>query len=149
MQDCTDEEYRRYLIEAPAFERLLVNDGILLFKYWLAVDQEKQEDRFAERAEDPRKRWKLSPVDLEARRLYREYGQARDAMFAATHRPEAPWVVVDFNDQRLGRLNLIRHLLEHTPDLQIPIEPIELPPLEGEPAIEQYTGPVRPIEGYY
>ena len=103
---CTSGEYELFLKQAPLFEKMLVDDGILLHKYWLTVDQERQEKRFAERAADPLKRWKLSPIDLEARARYVEYGQARDAMFEATHTTHAPWFVVDFNDQRSGRLNL-------------------------------------------
>jgi polyphosphate kinase 2 len=142
---CTPVEYRRFLKQAPVFEKMLVQDGILLFKYWLAVDQARQEERFAERAADPLKRWKLSPIDLAARTRYVEYGQARDAMFKATHTKHAPWHVVDFNDQRRGRLTLIRHLLDHVPDLRLPDTPIDLPPLPGEPARERYRGPVKPI----
>ena len=146
---CTEDEYRRFLVDAPVFEKLLVDDGILLFKYWLAVDQVHQEERFAERAEDPLKRWKLSPIDLKARELYEEYGRARDAMFEATHTKHAPWYVVEFDDQRRGRLNLIRHLLDLVPDRKLPIEPLELPPLPGKPQKERYTGPVKPIRRQY
>jgi polyphosphate kinase 2 (PPK2 family) len=130
------------------FEKMLVDDGLLLFKYWLAVDQRYQEERFLERAEDPVKRWKLSPIDLKAREKYVEYGRARDAMFKATHTPHAPWRVVEFNDQRRGRLNLIRDLLDQVPDTQLPEEPLELPPLRGAPAKERFTGPVKPIRGF-
>ena len=142
---CTSAEYELFLKQAPMFERMLVDDGILLLKYWLTVDQDRQEERFAERASDPMKRWKLSPIDLEARARYVEYGQARDAMFEATHTPHAPWVAVDFNDQRRGRLTLIRHLLDHTPDLTVPGEPLELPPLGYEPHKDEFNGPVKPI----
>jgi polyphosphate kinase 2 len=141
---CTEAQYRRFLADAPAFERLLVNDGILLLKYWLAVDQEEQEARFAERAEDPLKRWKLSPIDLDARRHYQAYGDARDAMFTATHTREAPWFVVDFNDQREGRLALIRHLLDQVPDTTIAAEPLTLPRLTSRPRKERHTV-IRPI----
>jgi polyphosphate kinase len=146
---CTDAEYARFLKQAPRFEKMLVEDGVLLLKYWLAVDQRQQEKRFAERAEDPLKRWKLSPIDLEARQRYREYGRARDAMFEATHTTHAPWYVVDFTDQRRGRLNLIRHFLDHVPVTPIADPPIELPPLPGRPARERYTGPVKPIRSRY
>ena len=146
---CTDAEYQLFLKQAPVFEQMLVDDGILLYKYWLTVDQAKQEKRFAERAADPLKRWKLSPVDLEARERYVEYGRARDAMFEATHTTHAPWVVVDFNDQRSGRLDLIRHLLDRTPDLTVPDTPIELKPLPGGPAKDRFDGPVRPIPSRY
>ena len=114
------------------FEQQLIDDGILLYKYWLTVDQKQQEERFPERAADPLKRWKLSPIDLEARTI-RRVRQARDAMFAATHSRQRPGDAVEFNDQRRGRLNLIRHLLDHTPDVTLPDEPLELPPLAGEP----------------
>ena len=146
---CTDAEYARFLKQAPVFERMLVDEGILLLKYWLAVDQAEQEERFAERADDPLKRWKLSPIDLKARELFREYGRARDAMFAATHTTHAPWHVVDFNDQRRGRLTLIRHLLNQVPDKHIPQEPLVLPPLPGQPQKERYTGPVKPMKHQY
>jgi len=146
---CSDAEYRRFLDEAPQFEKSLVDDGILLFKYWLAVDQRYQEERFAERAADPLKRWKLSPVDLAARERYVEYGEARDTMFQATHTAEAPWRVVYFNDQRRGRLNLIRHFLDHVPDPRVPDAPIDVPPLPGKPARERFTGPVKPIRERY
>jgi polyphosphate kinase 2 len=146
---CTQAEYRRFLAQTPAFERMLVGDGILLQKYWLSVDQRYQEERFKERAADPLKRWKLSAIDLEARRRYTEYGRARDAMFTATHTRHAPWNVVDFNDQRRGRLNLIRHLLDAVPDTRVPEQTIELPPLPGKPARERFNGPVKPIRRHY
>lgn len=142
-------QVRAFLAQAPVFEKLLVDDGILLFKYWLSVDQARQEERFFERLDDPLKRWKLSPIDVKAREKYEEYGQARDAMFEATHSPHAPWVVVDFNDQKRGRLNLLRHLLDHLPDHAVPERAIELPPLPGEPGEERFTGPVRPIPNRY
>ncbi len=146
---CNDDEYRRFLREAPLFEQSLVNDGILLYKYWLAVDQRHQEERFAERAADPRKRWKLSPIDMKARSLYVEYGRARDAMFRATHRPHAPWTVVDFNDQKIGRLNLISHWLGQVPYKPLKNKPLKLPPLGHEPARERYTAGIRPIRNRY
>jgi len=142
---CTEEETQAFLAQVPAFERLLVADGLLLFKYWLTVDQEKQEERFAERLADPLKRWKLSPIDLKAREKYADYGRARDAMLKATHTKEAPWTLVDFNDQRAGRLKLIRHLLDHLPDTAVPDDPITFPPLAGKPLKESFSGKLRPI----
>lgn len=142
---CTPEQVEQFLQQTPIFERLLVEDGILLRKYWLATDQIEQEQRFAERASDPLKRWKVSPIDLEARTRYQEYGAARDAMFKATHVAHAPWHVVDFNDQRLGRLTLIRHLLNSLPFNAIAPEALELPPLKGQPKRERYIGPVKPL----
>jgi polyphosphate kinase 2 len=146
---CTEAQYRQFLKDCPVLEKMLTDDGILLLKYWLAVDQEFQEERFAERAADPLKRWKLSPIDLMAREKYREYGRARDAMFRATHRPNAPWFVVNFNDQRRGRLNLIRHLVDQVPDHRMPREKLRLPKLSGRPAREQFRGPVKPVKEHY
>ena len=137
MNFCSDEEYGRFLAECPVFEKGLTDDGILLYKYWLAVDQQEQELRFAERAENPLKRWKISPVDLAARNKYHQYGDARDAMLKATHTDYAPWHVVDFDDQPRGRLNLIRHLLDHLPDRKLPIKPLKLPRLKGDPGMEE------------
>jgi polyphosphate kinase 2 len=146
---CNATQTEQFLKQAPLLEKQLVDDGILLFKYWLAVDQEEQEARFAERVLDPLKRWKLSPIDLKAREKYVEYGKARDEMFAATHTKQAPWTVVDFNSQKRGRLNLIRDLLDRLPDQKVKDEKFELPPLKGKPGIERYTGPVKPIAGKY
>jgi polyphosphate kinase 2 (PPK2 family) len=128
------------------FEKLLVDDGILLFKYWLTVDQAQQEERFAERLTDPLKRWKLSPVDLQARQKYLEYGQARDRMLQATHKRHAPWTLVDFNDQRRGRLTLIRHLLDRVPDTELPEPQVDFPMLSGKPKRERFDGPLKPIK---
>lgn len=141
-----DAQVAAFLKQAPAFERLLVDDGILLFKYWLSVDQAQQEARFRERLEDPLKRWKLSPIDLEAREKYKAYGEARDAMMEATHTKHAPWTIVDFNDQRAGRLTTIRDLLSRLPDTHCAPEPIEFPPLGREPRKERYGGPVEPLQ---
>ena len=142
----SDEEVKRFMKQAPVFEKLLVDDGILLFKYWLTVDQEEQEQRLAERLHDPLKRWKLSPIDLEARLKYKEYGQARDAMLKATHTEQAPWTLVDFNDQRRGRLTLIRHLLDQLPTSQVPEDELAFPPLGSKLAKEKFTGPLTPIQ---
>jgi polyphosphate kinase 2 (PPK2 family) len=133
-----------FLEQAPAFEKLLVDDGVLLFKYWLCCDQAKQEERFAERLDDPLKRWKLSPIDLDARKHYTDYTRAREAMLKATHTPEAPWTLVDFNDQKRGRLALIRDLLGRLPDIRVPETKLDFPPLAGKPAKERY-GVVQPL----
>jgi polyphosphate kinase 2 len=142
---CSEEEVKAFLKQAPVFERMLVDDGILLFKYWLTVDQAQQEERFAERAADPLKRWKLSPIDVKAREKYAEYGLARDAMLEATHKPKTPWTLVDFNDQRLGRLTLIRHLLDHIPDRKVPESLIEFAPLDHAPLREKFGASLKPI----
>ena len=138
-------EAQAFLAQVPVFEQLLVDDGVLLFKYWLTVDQEQQEARFAERLDDPLKRWKLSPVDLDARPRYADYGRARERMLKATHTDKAPWTLVDFNDQRRGRLALIRHLLARVPDTHVPPAELALPPLSGAPLKESYRAGLKPI----
>jgi polyphosphate kinase 2 len=143
---CSEDEYKAFLKQAPVFEKMLTDDGIILLKYWLSVDQELQEERFAERAADPLKRWKLSPIDLDSRKHYADYGSARDAMLKATHSKNAPWTVVDFNDQRRGRLTLIRHLLDHVPDHPLPDLPMVLEPLPHKPKKEKFEGPLKPIK---
>ena len=143
---CSPQQTEAFLRQVPVFERLLVDDGILLFKYWLTVDQAQQEERFAERLTDPLKRWKLSPVDLQARQRYEAYGQARDRMLQATHKRHAPWTLVDFNDQRRGRLTLIRHLLDQVPDTHLPEPQIDFPMLPGAPKRERFSGPLKPIK---
>jgi len=145
---CKPAQTEAFLRQAPAFEKLLVDDGVLLFKYWLCVDQAQQEQRFAERLADPLKRWKLSPIDLDARRCYAEYGQARERMLAATHKPHAPWTLVDFNDQRRGRLTLIRHLLDQLPDTQIAPETLRFPALKSTLLSEQFNARFKPIRPF-
>ena len=142
---CSEEQTRAFLKQAPVFEKMLVDDGILLFKYWLTVDQAQQEERFAERRADPLKRWKLSPIDIEARARYEDYTHARHAMLEATHTAHAPWTLVDFNDQRRGRLRLIRHLLDQVPEHPVPETLIDFPPLTREPQKERFKGKLRPI----
>jgi polyphosphate kinase 2 len=142
----TDAQVRDFLRQVLWLEKLLVDDGLMLFKYWLAVDQDQQEERFAERLKDPVKRWKLSPIDVKAREKYADYGKARDAMFAVTHTAHAPWTVVDFNDQKRGRLDLIRDLLDRLPDHKIPEKTIAFPKLKGKPSKERYTSEVKPIK---
>jgi polyphosphate kinase 2 len=142
---CTEEQTEAFLQQAPAFERLLVDDGVLLFKYWLTVDQAQQEARFAERQADPLKRWKLSPIDVQARARYADYSRARDTMLKATHTPRAPWTLVDFNDQRRGRLALIEHLLAAVPEEAPGPCPVEFPPLGHEPLKERFKAGLKPI----
>jgi len=143
----TDAQVQSFLQQAPVFERQLVDDGILLFKYWLCCDQAQQEKRFAERREDPLKAWKLSPIDLKARELYGDYTKAREAMLRATHSEHAPWTLVDFNDQKLGRLTLIRNLLDRLPDTHVEAARPDLPPLPGKPLKERY-GALKPIKPF-
>ncbi len=141
---CTPAQTAAFLEQAPRFERLLVDDGVLVFKYWLTVDQARQEERFAERLADPMKRWKLSPIDVKARTQYGAYTKAREVMLKATHTKHAPWTLVDFNDQRRGRLALIRDLLDRLPDTNVRHTPVPLPPLAGKPKKERFRK-LRPI----
>ncbi len=118
---------KRFLRYVPAVERTMIESGIILVKYWLEVSQENQTLRFAERIEDYKKIWKLSPMDLESHRRWYDYSRARDEMFAATDTPDSPWYVVDSNDQRRGRLNCIAHLLSLIPYEEVPHDKVKLP----------------------
>ena len=141
---CTQKQAEDFLESTPDFERHLVDDGILLFKYWLCVDQEMQEERFANRLKNPRRRWKLSPIDLESRTRYEDYTIARERMLEATHTAWAPWTLVDFNDQPVGRLTLLRHFLDVLPDTRLPVADIPWPPLKHPPLKERF-GVIEPI----
>ena len=143
----TDDQVQAFLRQTPMFEKQLVDDGILLFKYWLCCDQAQQEKRFADRREDPLKRWKFSALDLAARAHYDDYTLAREAMLAATHSEHAPWTLVDFNDQRRGRLTLVQDLLRRLPDTQCPDATPDIPPLETKPLRERY-GILEPIPSF-
>ena len=144
---CTPEQTQAFLNAVPEFERHLVDDGIVLFKYWLCCDQAVQEERFLNRLNNPMKRWKLSPIDIKARARYEEYTEAREMMLAATHTEFAPWTLVDFNDQPLGRLTLLRDLLDRVPDTELPLADLPWPPLMHEP-IEERFGVLQPIRRY-
>jgi polyphosphate kinase 2 len=143
----TEEETDSFLDAVPNFERQLVDDGVLLFKYWLCCDQAEQEKRFLKRITNPLKRWKLSPIDQAARDKYDDYTKARERMLKATHTKHAPWTLVDFNNQKLGRLTLLRHLLDHIPDSDLPLPEIDWPPLGRKPRRERY-GVVEPIPSF-
>ncbi len=147
MDYASQAEVDAFLKQVPVFEKLLVDDGILLFKYWLTTDQAQQEERLRERLEDPLKRWKLSPIDLAAREKYDAYTAAREAMLAATHTEHAPWTLVDFNDQKCGRLTLLRDLLDRLPDMHVDPPAIDFPELAREPAKESYSV-LKPIAPY-
>ncbi|KPF63906.1 polyphosphate kinase 2 [Porphyrobacter sp. AAP60] len=136
-----------FLKAVPTFEKLLVDDGILLFKYWLTTDQQQQEERLRERLDDPLKRWKLSPIDLAAREKYDDYTAAREAMLKATHTDHAPWTLVDFNDQRRGRLTLVRDLLSRVPDTHEEPDAIDFLDLGHEPVAESYRV-LKPIADF-
>ena len=144
---CTPDQTQDFLNAAPEFERHLVDDGMLLFKYWLCCDQAVQEGRFEHRLNNPTRRWKLSPIDIKAREHYDDYTEARELMLSATHTDYAPWTLVDFNDQPLGRLTLLRDLLDRVPDTELPLAEIEWPPLGQKPSSEHY-GVLHPIANY-
>ncbi|MEO0419974.1 MAG: polyphosphate kinase 2 [Pseudomonadota bacterium] len=142
-----DAQVDRFLEQTPAFEKMLTDDGILLFKYWLTTDQDNQEERLRERLDDPLKRWKLSPIDLAAREKYDAYTEARETMLKATHTPGAPWTLVDFNDQKRGRLSLIRNLLDRLPDTHVEPPAIDFPELGRDPKAESYSV-MKPISDF-
>ena len=125
---CTDEQHEEFLRSCPLFERMLVRSGIVLVKYWFSVSDEEQEKRFQARIDDPTKRWKLSPMDLQSRSRWVEYSRAKDVMFAHTDIKQAPWWVVEADEKKRARLNCIAHLLDQIPYEDLTPEPIELPP---------------------
>ena len=127
---CSEAEYLEFLHSCPEFERMLVRSGIILIKYWFSVSDEEQERRFQERIKDPTKRWKLSPMDLESRRRWVEYSRAKDEMFAHTDLQQIPWYVVNADDKKSARLNVIRHLLSLIPYKDLTPEPIKLPAID-------------------
>ena len=135
---CTPAEYRRFLHQCPIFERLLVEDGILLRKYWFSVSDAEQERRFRARQTDPLKRWKLSPMDRESIARWEEYSRAKDDMFAATDNPDIPWMVIESEDKRSARINTISHLLSSVPWAPVTRAEIVLPKRPKS------TGYVRP-----
>jgi polyphosphate kinase 2 len=125
---CTDKEYLEFMSTVNGFESSLTQADIQVIKYWLDISDETQEDRFQQRIDDPRRRWKLSPMDLEARTRWVDYSRARDAMLVHTSTPHAPWYIVDANVKRHARLNVISHLLSLIPYDDLTPEPLELPP---------------------
>jgi len=135
---CTEDEYREFLRSCPEFERMLVRSGITLIKYWFSVSDEEQERRFQARIDDPTKRWKLSPMDLESRTRWVEYSRAKDEMFKYTDIKQAPWYVVNSDVKKRARLNCISHFLSLIPYEDLTPEPIELPPRQDD------VGYVRP-----
>jgi polyphosphate kinase 2 len=154
MRFCTSDEYRTFLHQAPIFERLLIEDGILLRKYWFSVSDPEQESRFRSRLEDPMRRWKLSPMDLESITRWEDYSRAKDEMFVHTDIADAPWNVVEADDKRVARLNMIHHLLEsipyrqvHMPDLQLPERPAprgyERPPRDTNRYVPDFAATLR------
>ncbi|MDE2731161.1 MAG: polyphosphate kinase 2 [Bacteroidota bacterium] len=127
---CSDREYHEFLRTCPTFEDMLIQSGITLIKYWFSVSAEEQARRFQRRIDDPKRRWKISPMDLESRSRWVDYSRAKDQMFLYTDRPQSPWNVVNSNDKRRARLNCISHLLDTIRYEEIPRPPIALPPLQ-------------------
>lgn len=124
---CTDREYEQFFRTVPDFERMIVDSGTILLKYWFSITDEEQEFRFQCRINDPLKQWKLSPMDLESRRRWEQYTKAKEIMLERSHIPEAPWWVVEGNDKKRARLNCIHHLLSQIPYGEVPQDTVELP----------------------
>ncbi len=140
---CTEDEYQEFLRACPEFERMLLRSGIILVKYWFSVSDAEQEQRFRSRIDDPLKRWKLSPMDLQSRSRWVEYSRAKDEMFVHTDIPEAPWHVVESDIKRNARINCISHLLTAVPYRSGEPEPIKLPKRQDD------SGYVRPPRDIY
>src|SRR6266496_4666863 len=140
---CTKEEYHRFLHQCPIFERLLVEDGILLRKYWFSVSDDEQEKRLVSRLEDPLRQWKLSGLDLQSISRWEDYSRAKDEMFVHTDIPEAPWYVVESDDKRRARINMIAHLLTTIPYYEVQRPPLALPP---RPPSTGYQRPPRDMQ---
>ena len=129
---CTDDEYQEFLRSCPEFERMLVRSGVKIIKYWFSVSDDEQERRFQSRIDDPTKRWKLSPMDLQSRARWVEYSKAKDEMFAHTDIKQAPWYVVNADNKKRARLNMIRHLLSLFDYRDLTPDAIVLPPREPD-----------------
>jgi polyphosphate kinase 2 len=126
---CSDDDYWDFLRSCPNFETMLIRSGIILIKYWFSVSDTEQERRFRQRIEDPTRRWKISPMDIESRNRWVEYSKAKDDMFAYTDTKQSPWFVVEADDKRRARLNCIHHLLSLIHYEDVPRETVTLPPL--------------------
>jgi len=126
---CTDEQYQEFMQSCPEFERMLTRSGIRLIKYWFSVSDEEQERRFQERMNNPTKRWKLSPMDMESRKHWADYSRAKDEMFAVTDTKLIPWYVVNAENKEAARLNIIRHLLSLFKYRDLTPKPMPLPPI--------------------
>ena len=142
---CTKQEYSRFLHQCPIFERLLTEDGILLRKYWFSVSDTVQQERFESRLDDPMRQWKLSPMDLESINRWEEYSRAKDDMFTLTDTSEAPWYVVESDDKRRARINMIAHLLSTIPYHDVPEPKLKLP---HRPASTGYVRTPREMQTF-
>ena len=136
---CTDDEYQEFLRACPEFERMLLRSGIVLIKYWFSVSDEEQDRRFRDRIEDPTKRWKLSPMDLQSRARWVDYSRAKDEMFASTDTKQSPWYVVNADSKKRARLNYLHHLLSQIPYEDLTPDPIFLPPLQDDERLHPTT----------
>ena len=142
---CTPDEHRRFLRQCPQFERMLIEDGIVLLKYWFSVSDEEQERRFQARLNDPTRRWKLSSMDIESRRRFVDFSRAKDEMFVHTDTDIAPWHVVEADEKRNARLNCIAHLLAAIPYEVLDMPAVELPQRQSD---EGYVRPDRSTMTY-
>lgn len=145
----TEEQVEHFLNLTPLVEKAILDSGIILIKYWLEVSMEEQAKRFAERNEDYRKVWKLSPMDLQAQARWYDYSRARDAMFAATDTPDCPWYVVPSDNQRRARLNCITHFLSLIPYKEVPREPIKFPKGQERGDYQESNHPFRYVPEKY
>jgi polyphosphate kinase len=146
---CSDEQYDRFLKVCPAWENDIINAGVTLIKYWFEVSKDEQTRRFAERINDQRKIWKLSPMDLESHRRWYDYSRARDAMLAATDTKESPWHVVKADDKRRARLNCIGHFLGLIPYEEMPSVKADLPPRQKAKGYREPDYPYRFVPEKY
>jgi polyphosphate kinase 2 len=142
---CTPEQYDRFMLQVPVLERMLVDDGIMLFKYWFSVSDEEQQRRFKKRLKDPMRRWKLSETDLLSITEWEKYSRAKDDMFKATDIPEAPWWTVESDDKKSARLNMISHLLSQIPYEKVKPKKLTLP---DRPSADDYERPARELYKY-
>ena len=146
---CSKKQYKRFLKNIPNFENYLIKDGIILIKYWFEVSMEEQTNRFKSRIEDPRKHWKLSPMDLESHRRWYDYSRTKDRMFKATDSEWAPWNVVDGDNKKRARLNCISHLLSQIPYERLEFDKPELPPRQDSEGYKEPDYPYKWVPAKY
>jgi polyphosphate kinase 2 len=146
---CSDEQAKKFLNDVPLVEKAMVDSGIKLIKFWLEVSPEEQTRRLTGRIDDPRKIWKLSPMDLKSYSRWHDYSRARDDMFSATDTGFAPWYVVRSDDKKSARLNIIRHLLAQIPYKKLKREKIELPDRQKRKGYREPAYPYKYVEEHY
>lgn len=141
MNFCTEDEYQQFLVQVPEFEKMLIDSGVRLFKYWFSVSRDEQFSRFQDRKKDPLKRWKLSPIDVASLDKWDDYTAAKEAMFMYSHTPRSPWTVVKSNDKKQARLNCMSHFLNNLPydDKETNIMAIADPKLVYEPVLHVFS----------